>query len=138
MEALPFDEIIEQYLNNLAKEDKAFAEKYANKKKSIKECVDYIYGEVSKARTNSERCLAFSDAAIFGLAVHYYDEDSVEVAANNVDGVAAAPEAVEKAPETAKEPKTRKSRKSKAVKAPAVVVSEVDENIPDDLDIPLF
>lgn len=68
-------DIIKNYLDERAKSDELFAEKYANPKKSINECWDYIVGEASK-RGN---CVAMSDEEVFGLAVHYYDEENIKV-----------------------------------------------------------
>lgn len=65
-----FQKRIKEYLDGKAANDAAFAEKYANEKKSIEECCDFIIGEVKK--TNR---VGFDDAEIYGLATHYYDED---------------------------------------------------------------
>lgn len=68
-----FQEIIEMYLNNLAAQNELFEEKYKNESKSIEKCVDYIIDQVSKTGKNG-----FADAEIFGIAVHYYEEDTIE------------------------------------------------------------
>lgn len=68
-----FQEIIEMYLNNLAAQNELFEEKYKNESKSIEKCVDYIIDQVSKTGKNG-----FADAEIFGMAVHYYEEDTIE------------------------------------------------------------
>lgn len=68
----PFKETIKAYLDKLASEDELFAKTYAKENKSIDECVKYIYQEVKK----SGRC-GFNDDEIFGMAVHYYDEDDL-------------------------------------------------------------
>lgn len=68
-----FQEVIETYLNNLAAQNELFEEKYKNESKSIEKCVDYIIDQVSKTGKNG-----FADAEIFGLAVHYYEEDTIE------------------------------------------------------------
>lgn len=65
-----FQKRIKEYLDGKATQDAAFAEKYANEKKSIDECCDFIIGEVQK--TNR---IGFDDSEIYGLAVHYYDEE---------------------------------------------------------------
>ena len=67
-----FEKAIKFYLDNRAKNDSLFAEKYANEKKSVKECCNYILGEVEKSGING-----FADDEIFGMAVHYYDEDNL-------------------------------------------------------------
>lgn len=65
-----FQKRIKEYLDSKAANDAAFAEKYANEEKSIEECCDFIIGEVKK--TNR---IGFDDAEIYGLAIHYYDEE---------------------------------------------------------------
>lgn len=69
-----FKAIINNYLNERAKEDPLFAVTYAKPHKNIDDCITYILNEVHK----SKRC-GFADDEIFGMAVHYYDEDDVEV-----------------------------------------------------------
>lgn len=67
-----FQRTIKAYLDKRAAEDELFAKSYAKEKKSIKECCNYIISEVRK----SGRC-GFADDEIFGMAVHYYDEDDL-------------------------------------------------------------
>lgn len=67
-----FQRTIKTYLDKRASEDELFAKSYAKEKKSIKECCNYIISEVKK----SGRC-GFADDEIFGMAVHYYDEDDL-------------------------------------------------------------
>ena len=42
--------------------------------KNIEECITYILNEVQKSG-----CNGFDDDEIFSMAVHYYDEDDIEV-----------------------------------------------------------
>lgn len=65
----PFAKAIESYLDRRAAEDPQFAESYANPKKSISECCDYIVSEVKR-----QNRMAMTDDEVYGLAVHYYDE----------------------------------------------------------------
>jgi prolyl-tRNA synthetase len=67
-----FKEIIKNYLEERAKNDEMFAKSYAKENKSIEGCVNYIFQEVKKSG-----CCGFADEEIFGMAVHYYDEDDV-------------------------------------------------------------
>lgn len=69
-----FEQAIKTYLDNRAKEDALFAKTYAKPHKSIEECCRYIIQEVKK--TNRQ---GFADEEIFGMAIHYYDEDSIKV-----------------------------------------------------------
>ena len=62
------------YLEQRAEEDTLFAKKYRNPAKNIDECVTYILNYVKKSG-----CNGFTDGEIFGQAVHYYDENEIEV-----------------------------------------------------------
>lgn len=136
-----FETAIKTFLDNFAKEDETFAKTYAKENKSIKECCQYIYGEVGKARKAGTQCVALSDEEVYGLAIHYYDEDDIKVA-NNVakptqvatSAPAPAPEASVEQPVAEAPKKTRKPRKPKAT---ATEVVE-DENLPEPFEMPLF
>ena len=69
-----FQNIIKRYLDERAKNDELFAQRYNNPEKSIDECVKYILTEVKKSG-----CVGFADEEIFGMAVHYYDEDNLDI-----------------------------------------------------------
>lgn len=69
-----FEQVIKAYLDNRAKEDELFAKTYAKEGKSIEECCRYIIQEVRK--TNRQ---GFADDEIYGMAIHYYDEDNIKV-----------------------------------------------------------
>lgn len=75
MENTSFKNTIKSYLDERAKIDELFANSYAKKNKNIDECCSYIMGEAKK-RGNA---VAISDAEVFGMAVHYYDEDDIKV-----------------------------------------------------------
>lgn len=66
-----FKETIKAYLDRLA-ETSDFALSYSKPGKSLDECVNFILGEVQKSG-----CNGFDDEEIFGMAVHYYDEDNL-------------------------------------------------------------
>lgn len=68
-----FKQTIQTYLENRAKSDELFAASYAKPNKNIDECCNFILGEVQKSG-----CNGFSDDEIFGMAVHYYDEDDIK------------------------------------------------------------
>ena len=76
---MDFKEVIKRYLDDFASKDETFAAKYENEKKSIDGCVKYINGQVYKMRKNGEQCLALTDDEVFGMAIHYYDEEDIEV-----------------------------------------------------------
>lgn len=69
-----FKNTIKSYLDKRAQEDPLFAEKYANEKKNIDDCVTYILNTVQKTG-----CNGFTDDEVYGMAVHYYDEESVDI-----------------------------------------------------------
>lgn len=72
-----FEKVIKEYLDNRAKHDSMFAKSYAKKSnKSIKGCCSYIISEAEKAAKNN--ATVFTDEQVYGLAVHYYDEDSIK------------------------------------------------------------
>jgi hypothetical protein len=66
---------IKEYLDNRASEDALFAQSYSKPNKNFDECYDYILSEAKKR--GSRVCM--TDDEVFGLAVHYYDEDKLEV-----------------------------------------------------------
>lgn len=68
-----FKRTILAYLEERAKVDDLFAKSYAKPNKSIDECITYILNEVQRSG-----CNGFEDNEIFGMAVHYYDEDNLD------------------------------------------------------------
>lgn len=74
-----FEEVIMAYLRRLAERDETFKQKLENEKKSISECCDFIASEVVKMGV-----YGLTDAEVFGLAVHYYDEEEVKIDLKNV------------------------------------------------------
>jgi hypothetical protein len=68
-------EAIKAYLDKRAATDELFAVSYAKPKKNIDECFRYILGEARKRGTQ----VCMTDEEVFGLAVHYYDEDNIAV-----------------------------------------------------------
>lgn len=70
-------DIIRRYLDDLAAKDPQFAVSYAKENKSLKECWSFIMGEARKRAVGSSCCM--TDQEVFGLAVHYYDEDDIEI-----------------------------------------------------------
>lgn len=76
----PFENAIKEYLDARAKEDVKFADKYSNGKKSIEECCRFILVEMRKKAKSG--MYGATDAEVFGLAVHYYDEEDIKVEKN--------------------------------------------------------
>ena len=77
------EEAVKAHLDGMAAGDPGFAEKLMNPKKSMKECIEYIKGEVFHAYVakshGSVEIAAPSRAEVFGMAVHYYDEENIEI-----------------------------------------------------------
>jgi hypothetical protein len=69
-----FKTVISDHLLNLAISDPLFAETLNKPGKNIDDCTTYILNQVKASGQNG-----FADAEIFGMAVHYYDEDNIEV-----------------------------------------------------------
>ena len=69
-----FKRTIHTYLVKRAANDELFAEKYDNPDKNIEDCCTYILNQVQKSG-----CNGFADDEIYSIAVHYYDEDNIEV-----------------------------------------------------------
>lgn len=69
-----FKKTIKSYLDQRAEEDAQFAEKYANEEKNIDDCCTYILNTVKKTG-----CNGFTDDEVYGMAVHYYDEESIDI-----------------------------------------------------------
>lgn len=69
-----FKRTIKAYLQQRASEDRLFAESYRKEGKNIDDCITYILNEVQRSG-----CNGFTDGEIYSMAVHYYDEDDIEV-----------------------------------------------------------
>lgn len=69
-----FKKTIQMYLEQRASEDELFAERYRNPNKDMDGCVTYILNWVKNSGSNG-----FSDGEIYGQALHFWDEDEIEV-----------------------------------------------------------
>ena len=69
-----FKKTIQMYLEQRAEEDQLFAQSFSNPAKNIDECVTHILNHVQKSG-----CNGFTDGEIFGQAIHYYEENEIEV-----------------------------------------------------------
>ena len=69
-----FNDTIKAYLEERAENDALFAVKFANPSKSVDDCVTYILNQVQKSG-----CNGFEDDEIFGMAVHFWEENEIEV-----------------------------------------------------------
>ena len=69
-----FQNTIESFLRDRAETDKHFAVSFSNPDKSIEQCITYILNCVKQSG-----CNGFCDEEIYSMAVHYYDEQNIEV-----------------------------------------------------------
>ena len=69
-----FTRTILTYLEQRASTDALFAQAFAKESKNIDNCCTYILSQVQKSG-----CNGFADEEIYSMAVHYYDEDNIEV-----------------------------------------------------------
>ena len=78
-----FTRTIAEYLNQRAMADPLFAPNLMKPNKNIEECITYILNEVQKSGCNGfdddDELLRAWLEKIFSMAVHYYDEDDIEV-----------------------------------------------------------
>lgn len=70
----PFKKVIQNELEEMAKNDELFAVNYKKENKNIDDCIRYILNTV-KASGNC----GFSDDEIYNMAVHYYDENDIKI-----------------------------------------------------------
>lgn len=122
-----FETSIKNFLDNFAKEDVSFSERYAKPNKSISECCKYIYQQVDKNRKKNERCVGCSSDEIFGLAIHYYDEDDIKVDGPTIP----VEDVVQSSPTLSEKPKSHKTKVKEKEK-------NTDPDLPESLEIPLF
>ena len=69
-----FKKAISTHLETVAANDPLFAESFKKENKNIYDCITYILNTVHKSG-----CNGFTDDEIFGMAMHYYDEDNIDV-----------------------------------------------------------
>lgn len=69
-----FKNTIETYLKDRAETDELFAVSFSNPDKTIELCITYILNCVKQSG-----CCGFCDEEIYSMAVHFYDEDNIDV-----------------------------------------------------------
>lgn len=69
-----FKNTIKAYLDQRAETDVLFSFQYSKPDKNIDDCITYILNEVKKSNYNG-----FEDEEIYNMAVHFYDEDNIEI-----------------------------------------------------------
>lgn len=69
-----FKRSIQHYIKQAADNNATFAKKVANPKKNIDDCITYILNQVKASKING-----FEDSEIYGMAMHYYDEENIDI-----------------------------------------------------------
>ena len=69
-----FKRTIKEYLDKRVETDVLFDKSYSNPKKNIDDCITCILNTVQKSG-----CSGFTDDEVYSMAVHYYDEDNINV-----------------------------------------------------------
>ena len=72
---------IQEYLNERAKNDILFGPMYDKEHKNIDDCCQYIFNEAKK-KAGSDNAIVLTDEEVYGMAVHYYEEDKIIVDVN--------------------------------------------------------
>ena len=65
---------IESYLKYIAQNDEEFENKLSSPKKNIDDCITYIFNQVKASGYTG-----FTDDEVYGMAIHYYDEENIDI-----------------------------------------------------------
>lgn len=69
-----FKQTVKAYLDERAKNDELFAVSYAKENKNMDDCVTFILNQVKRSK-----CIGLTDEEVYSLAVHFFDEDDIEI-----------------------------------------------------------
>ena len=69
-----FKKTIKAYLESRASTDSLFAVSYAKENKNLDDCITFILNQVK-----ASGCCGMTEAEVYSLATHYYDEDDINV-----------------------------------------------------------
>lgn len=69
-----FRQTIKAYLDERAQNDELFAVSYAKENKNMDDCVTFILNQVKRSK-----CMGLTDEEVCSLAVHFFDEDDIEI-----------------------------------------------------------
>lgn len=69
-----FKKVIQKQLFIIAGKDELFAKSLLKENKNIDDCVTYILNQVK-----ASGCNGFADDEIFNMAIHYYDEENINI-----------------------------------------------------------
>ena len=69
-----FKVTLQSYLDEVAEKNILFAKTMKKEGKNIDDCITYILNTVKKTGASG-----FADAEIYGMALHYYDEEQIDI-----------------------------------------------------------
>ena len=69
-----FKQTIKTYLDERAQNDELFAVSYAKENKNMDDCATFILNQVKRSK-----CMGLTDEEVYSLAVHFFDEDDIEI-----------------------------------------------------------
>ena len=69
-----FRQTIKAYLDERAQNDELFAVSYAKENKNMDDCVTFILNQVKRSKY-----MGLTDEEVYSLAVHFFDEDDIEI-----------------------------------------------------------
>jgi len=69
-----FKQVIKEYLDDQANSDALFKPVYEKAGKSIDDCIQYILNTVK-----ATGCEGFTDDEVYSMAIHYYQEDNIDI-----------------------------------------------------------
>lgn len=119
----PQQEILKAYLDERAKTDELFAKTYAKENKAFERCWQYVFQEAAKYAVNCPggKAAAIMSEDVFAWAVHYYDEDGLDI-----DKPKPTPQPVAKT-ETKTETKKPEKKATKATEKPKAETSSTSK-----------
>ena len=129
-----FKSTIKSFLDNKAKSELLFLKKYKNPDKNLDDCITFIMNTV-KSSGNS----GFEDSEIYNMAIHYYQEDEIEVG-KPIDGNVVVNHHVELTDEEKRKAKDDaiqqliNAEKSK-LRKPAITTKPVQDKAGDQIDM---
>ena len=124
----PFKKAIENHLQKVAENDPLFAETLKKEKKNINDCVTYIMNQVK-----ASGCNGFADEEIFNMAIHYYDEDDIQVG-KPINGQVVVNHHVELTEEDKKTAKEKAFEKEVEKQREKIVLETKVELTPEDME----
>ena len=69
-----FKQTIREYLENRGSKDPLFARIITKPGKNMDDCITYILNTVKKSG-----CTGFTDDEVYNMAIHYFDEDKIDI-----------------------------------------------------------